>query len=182
MINQLKQIGILLIGILILSSFIIAKSGDEKAEYTRKTGEVTKGGNLLFYLDEIKGKQYEFSLKNASKKELMYITFDHFVDPNSPTLPGSNAPNQVNYYKLLFFNNNKTAEIRSESPKNLARTIDDNKLIVNGEIDTIAQARFIIINGNEFSKKRDRIINNGNTIIINNQAPPSNGMNFHIGN
>ncbi|MES2593000.1 MAG: hypothetical protein V4608_14050 [Bacteroidota bacterium] len=181
--KKIKYLAFFLFCAYTLSSFINVYGG-EKIIHNTKTGEVHKGDEVLFYMD-VKNYAFglgDYSVKNLAKKELFYVKHEHYTTSTSAVPAGQIDPNKVSYFKILFFNNNKTVEIPITTNGNLARSFIKDGLIVNGDLDTLAQARYILINGNEYSKTRyGSNNNNGNTIIINTPPPAnSNGFNLHI--
>ncbi len=184
----MKSVISIILIVLGLSSFIMPFSDGTKIKYNKKTGEVSKGDVVQFYMEGIKGSAYVYSVKNLDRKELMYITLkDAQSATNANLSPGMALTNNMPgyYYRVLFFNNKTTAEFSFVTSGRLAETILENNLIANNAVDTIAQNRFILINGNEFSKRVEN--QNNDQIIINknqnNQPYPSrNGIKISIGN
>jgi len=162
--KKIKNILLILFIAVIAVSFTKVITGEEKVIHNTKTGEVLKGNQVLYYMDVVKlmfgfG---DFSVKNLSKKELFYVKLEKYTTSKYAVSAGQRDPNEVVYYKIIFFNNNKTAEIPATTNGDLARSFLRDGLIVNGDLDTLAQARYILIHGNEYSKRRDA----ANTTII----------------
>jgi hypothetical protein len=175
---------------LCLSVFLLGFKGDEKEfNYDKKTGIASVAGTEVFKIEEMKSATLpgmkDLSIKNISGKELMYLKIDGYKDPQK--VEAANPEGKEFYIQINFMNDGTTTEINFYMRnKKIAEIINDAKLIVNGELDVEAQKRFIMINGNRFTKRRDEI-NNANKVIIidnsNNQPPPpQNGLNIHIGN
>ncbi|NTW33235.1 MAG: hypothetical protein HGB12_11540 [Bacteroidetes bacterium] len=160
--------------VLTCSSFTLYS---QKCTYNKTTQIVSDGTGNLFKLESVKSSTIygavDFFVKNLDGKDLIYLKVDEYKDPQKVT--DATPEGRMIFFKVTFLNNNTSAEINYYlRNKKVAEILYQAKLIVNGQLDVEAQNKFVIVNGNSFSKRRDEIYNN-NTIIINNntQLTPS---------
>ena len=154
--------------------------------YDKTTQIVSDGTTNLFKLESVKSSTNygfeDFFIKNMDGTDLIYIKVDEYNDPKKVS---NSSPNgRTIYFEVTFLNDNTKAEINHYARnKKVAEIIYLAKLIVNGQLDTEAQNKFIMVNGTRFSKRRDEINNKNNTIIINNNTQPEpsgNSININI--
>jgi hypothetical protein len=161
----------------IISTTVFSQVGEYK--YDKKTHTAFEGDTPLFYLESTGSQKMDISVKNPSGKELFYMRFSDFNLDSE--ISSGNPKGRVTYKECIFPNIDNTAEIEGAYPlKHYAKMIYENKLVVNGELESNAVIRFIKIKGNDYTKKRDA--GNKKVIIIeNNNQSPKNGVNINIG-
>lgn len=155
----------------------VSQSGEYK--YDKKTGTAYEGETALFVLQSTGNQKMDISVKNTAGKELFYIRFSDFKLDSE--ISNANPTGRVTYKEFIFPNTESTCEVPGTYfVKHYAEMIYENKLIINGELDSASEERFIKIKGNDYTKRRDA--GNKKIIIIDNSnQTPKDGVNIHIG-
>lgn len=168
----------------ILSIFTLLSFAQTGYKFDKKTKIVYENEISLFEVKDLGDDSY--SIRNSLGKELIYLKIRSFKDPKE--VSSSNTSGEVIYTTVNFYNTDSSCELDMfGGSKHYAEIVYKNKLIVNGELDPSAEERFIKINGNNFTKQRDK----QDVIIINNNPPAQqqqdgiqikkNGVNISIG-
>lgn len=171
-----------LLTILFLSLFNAFSQEKAKFEFNKKTNTTFEGTTPLFTIEKAHGSGIgnNLSFKNMEGQELFVLKFSEFSTPSESTK--SNPSGRIIFMEFIFSNTSSTCEVAGGfSLKHYAKMVYDNKLIVNGQLDPVAEERFIKVTGNDFSRKR--IAGNTINIIIenNNNPAPRNGVNINSG-
>lgn len=171
---------ILLLSLFVSITMVQAKDKGPKVDMNGDT--VTVDGVNQFIFEKIKPVPgiYNYYIKSLDGKKLAFLKFQDYHDPKE--ISSANPNGRVSYYEVTFLESNQIAEIMVYARQiKMAEYIVKLNLVKNGEITPEAEQEFIMVNGREYSRKRNEL-NGGNTIIINNSEPePKNKFNINIG-
>ena len=146
--------------LLIIASFSVSSSFAQKDKIKIDKGIVTLNGVPVFELN-LTDNANSIQLINLEGKELAYFKGLDFYD--SQEITSGNPKGRVIYYETTFMNDQRQCELHIPGMrKAFAKFIIENKLVVDGEINVVAEDRLILLNGNKFSERRK----NSTTIII----------------
>lgn len=135
---------------------------DDPYNFDKKTGIVTDlNGAVLFKIDYVKSVTAalmdDYYFRNSDGKLLIvfkYITYKH---PSLVT--SSNTSGSESYYEIKFFSEPvMESECNYVFLKSLVKRVFDSQLIVNGQLNMEKVNEFVVINGNNYSRRRAELM------------------------
>ncbi len=165
-----------------LFCFVTIQAKDKGPKVDMNGDTVTVDGKNAFIFEKVKPMPgvFNYFIKSLAGKKLAYLKFQDYNDPKE--ISSANPNGRQTYFEVTFLESNQIAEIPAFARQiKMAEFIVKQNLVKDGDISADAEQEFILVNGREYSRKRNEL-NGGNTIIINNpESEPKNKFNISIG-
>lgn len=153
----------------------------QKKVYTFEDDVLAVDGVPVFKLEKQKSQSYygynDLILNSLDGKKLAFMRFEQFADPKA-------VGGKTSYYEVTFLNTGaKTETLWFVKVSKMAENLAKGELVKDNALDDEKVDEYVLINGNQFSRRRQEL--NPNTVIINNN-PPANtqpnkgGVNINI--
>ncbi len=134
----------------------------QKIKFDNDTAFVDGVPYVIF--EEVRGTTTR-KVKSLTGKDLIILRLDSYV--HAKYVNSVNKSGEVVYYEFQFMNDKRVCETYAQPRKGIVKTLLENELIENNEVNVTAEDAFISLHGTRFSEEK-KLLFGGNTIIINN--------------
>jgi len=121
-------------------------------------------GTPYVILEKVRGTTIT-KIKSIEGKDLIILRYDSYT--HAKYVDNTNKTGELTYMEFQFTNDKRVCETYAQPRKWIVKTLLENKLIENNEVNVAEEDAFTSLHGTRFSEEK-KLLFGGNTIIINN--------------